>query len=139
MSALRRHATDNPYTQFGRQPIVHAAVHRYSEHHANALPGADIASLKEMQPSITRHSIQQALLRLLEVGGINAQASDLTVAVTQYDEPALYAVIVSSHLRDALSSALMEITGRFWATHWEVWILNEVDAQKLLRRESPDC
>ena len=90
-----------------------------------------------MQPSITRHSIQRALLRLLEIGGIKAQASELTVAVTQYDQPVLFAVIVSPHLRDALSTALMETTGRLWATHWEVWILSEADAQKLPGCESP--
>ena len=97
---------------------------------------APITSSSTMQPPITRHSIQRALLRLLELEDSNAQSSDLTVAVTQYDQPALFAVIVSPHLRDALSSALMETTGRYWATHWEVWILNEADAQKLLARES---
>ena len=98
---------------------------------------APIGVIDKMQPSFTRHSIQQALLRLLEADGMRAQASELTVAVTQYDQPAVFAVIVSPHLRDALSTALMETTGRLWATHWEVWILNEADAQKLLGRESP--
>lgn len=72
------------------------------------------------------------MIRLLKTNGITTQAQDIAVAVTQYNHPALFAVIVSPHLRDPLSCALMKLTGRWWATHWEVWILSEADAQTLL-------
>jgi hypothetical protein len=92
-----------------------------------------------MEPSITSHAIERALIRLLEANGIATQAHDLAVAVTQYSQPALFAVIVGAHLRDALSGALRDLTGRLWATHWEVWVLSEADARTLLLQAPPEA
>jgi hypothetical protein len=91
-----------------------------------------------MQHSITARAIEQALIRLLHATGTAVEANDISVALTQYSEPALFAVIVSPHLRDALSRALMKLSGRLWAPHWEVWILSEVDARHFLLDASPD-
>lgn len=91
-----------------------------------------------MTTSPTRHALEQALLGLLSEAGIKVQVNELVVAITQYNHPALFAVIVPPDLRDALSRALSQLTGRLWPTHWEVWILNEADVNKLLTREPPD-
>ena len=91
-----------------------------------------------MTTSPTRHALEQALLGLLQQAGIEVQVDDLMVAITQYSAPALFAVIVSAQLRDPLSRALSQLTGRLWPTHWEVWILNETDVNKLLSRTPPD-
>ena len=86
-----------------------------------------------MEAPITRQSIEQALQRLLHSAGIETRADEISVAVTQYNTPVLFAVIVTPHLRDVLSQSLMKLTGRRWASHWEVWILNEMDARTLVR------
>lgn len=91
-----------------------------------------------MEPPITRQSIEQALQRLLNAAGIDTRANEISVAVTQYNSPVLFAVIVPPRLRDVLSRSLMKLTGRRWASHWEVWILNESDARLLVLNLPPD-
>jgi hypothetical protein len=91
-----------------------------------------------MTTSPTRHAVEQALLGLLQQAGIEVQVNELVVAITQYSHPALFAVIVSGQLRDPLSRALSQLTGRLWPPHWEVWILNEADVNKLLTRAPPN-
>jgi hypothetical protein len=86
----------------------------------------------------TRHALEQALIGLLLEAGIEVQVNELVVAITRYSHPVLFAVVVSSDLRDPLSRALLNLTGRLWPTHWEVWILNEADVIKLLARTPPD-
>jgi hypothetical protein len=91
-----------------------------------------------METPITRQSIEQALQRLLDAAGIDSRANEISVAVTQYNSPVLFAVIVPPCLREALSRSLMKVTGRRWASHWEVWILNENDARILVLDLSPN-
>lgn len=91
-----------------------------------------------MGPPITRQSIEQALQRLLDGAGMDTRANEISVAVTQYNSPVLFAVIVPPRLRDALSRSLMKVTGRRWAAHWEVWILTENDARILVLDLSPN-
>jgi len=83
-------------------------------------------------PPITRQSIEHALQRLLRCADVETRADEISVAVTQYNTPALFAVIVTPRLRDVLSQSLMKLMGRRWAPHWEVWILNETDARMLV-------
>jgi len=83
-------------------------------------------------PPITRQSIEHALQRLLRCADVETRADEISVAVTQYNTPALFAVIVTPRLRDVLSQSLMRLMGRRWAPHWEVWILNETDARMLV-------
>jgi hypothetical protein len=91
-----------------------------------------------MEAPITRQCIEHALQRLLQSAGIETRAEDISVAVTQYSSPVLFAVIVPPHLRDVLSQSLMQLTGRRWASHWEVWILNERDARLLMPDAAAD-
>ncbi len=75
-------------------------------------------------------------MRLLQANGIEPQTDQITVAVTQYKSPVLFAVIVAPELREPLSKTLVKLTGRLWATHWEVWILTEAEAQMLLAHDA---
>jgi hypothetical protein len=98
----------------------------------------DANRVSHMTTSPTRHAVEQALLGLLLDAGIEIPVNELVVAITQYNRPALFAVIVSPDLRDALSRALSQLTGRLWPTHWEVWILKEADVNKLLTHMTPE-
>jgi len=85
-----------------------------------------------METPLTRQAIAHTLQVVLQSAGMEARAEDISVAVTQYSSPVLFAVIVPPYLRDVLSQSLMKLTGRRWASHWEVWILNETDARTLV-------
>jgi len=85
-----------------------------------------------VERAITRQSLEHALRRILRASGLGTRVDDVAVAVTQYSSPLLFAIIVPRSVRDVLSQSLMELTGRRWALHWDVWILNESDARMLV-------
>jgi hypothetical protein len=77
---------------------------------------------------LTRHTLNAALCQLLEASGAGVSSNDVSVVLTSRD-PLLFAVNAKQHLRDALSRELVMLTGKAWPLHWEVWILNEAEAQ----------
>jgi hypothetical protein len=90
-----------------------------------------------MNTTNTRRAIELALLSLLRADGADPQEGDLRIAVTEHHEAALFAVVVNRQMRENLSRRLMQLTGRQWAAHWDVWVLSELDAQRLLAEYLP--